>query len=494
MSAQCRAPIQRVPIDRSLDILAELLQFGAMLTRVGSSRREHLRLATPRKYHRIRVKIDQLLLDDYDEYQLDWSPAECGWCICCIPDWWGLSLPYGVEAPPRSIVDGASWVDQLASWLKSTNSLTTEFATWDDQLPGFEEARRQLDGVKSSAFQAWRNSHRAVAHCLLLLFPFWVRSPLDWRQDELLPAYSMGLHLLAHYPVPPALLSCFHAEKYSGPPGFWMVWILLYGQGASPLKAARSLGKPQLPARTYGLLLEAPRALTPEQALSWAEARRIGASERVAQLLVGNGWTLYSFDDVGHWTEILDQLRQVTSWLVRHIDQLDDRRAEVVLTWVRHRYSEAAAGHAPPFSLRRRTVESVVAHAEAYQEALVRAKELREALTWPGRGWDWSESTPTSTWSLRELCSARELVDEGIEMQHCVALYAERCAVGSIAIFSLSRDGERVATVEIAPHVRRVVQARGKNDRWCYESELEVIDRWLASLSLSGQAKGAVSV
>lgn len=390
-----------------------------------------------------------------------------------------------MEASPRLIATEEYCAIQLASWLEGTNELTPEAETWEAQLPGFREARRQLQSVKSSAFQAWRNSQRGAAHCLLLLFPFWVRSPLDWRPDERPVAHSMGLHLLAYYPVPPTLLSCFSPERLF-PPGFWMVWLLLYGQGISPLKAARRLGQPQFPSRTYGWLFEAPAGLPPEQALTWAEARRVGASERVAQLLASNGWTLFPGYSYGaDWTESLDQLRQVTGWLVRHIDQLDDQQVGVVLAWVRHRYAEAKAGHAPPFSWRRRTVGSVVAHAFAYQEALVRAAELREALTWPNRGWDWCESTPAGTWSLRELCSARELVDEGIAMNHCVALYAERCAVGSSAVFSLSRDGARVATVELAPHVRRVAQARGKNDRLCNESERAAIDRWLATLGMN---------
>ncbi len=453
-----------------------------MLARVGSSRREHLRPAAARKYHRTLVRTDELLVELDDEYRLDWAPHEYGWCYCCTPDWWALSLTRERRASPQPTSTEEDGAIQLASWLEGTNELTPEVETW--QLPGFEEARRQLQSVKSAAFQAWRKSQRGAAHCLLLLFPFWIRSPLDWRPDERPVAHSMGLHLLAHYPVPPALLSCFHTERFRRA-GYWMVWLLLYGQGISPLKVARRLGQPQLPSRTYRWLFDAPAGFPPEQALAWAEARRVGASERVAQLLASNGWTLFpDYGDEADWIESLDQLRQVTSWLVRHIDQLDDQQVGVVLAWVRHRYAEAHAGHAPPLSLRRRTVESVVSHAFAYKEALIRAAELREALTWQNRGWDWCESTPEGTWSLRELCSARELADERIVMKHWVALYAERCAVGSSAVFSLSVDGARVATVELAPHARRVVQARGENGRLCNESERAVIDRWLAALGM----------
>jgi hypothetical protein len=49
------------------------------------------------------------------------------------------------------------------------------------------------------------------------------------------------------------------------------------------------------------------------------------------------------------------------------------------------------------------------------------------------------------------LRSGRELAEEGAAMKHCVASYLESVSRGSSRIYSIRRDGERVATLELAP-------------------------------------------
>lgn len=50
-----------------------------------------------------------------------------------------------------------------------------------------------------------------------------------------------------------------------------------------------------------------------------------------------------------------------------------------------------------------------------------------------------------------ELVTGRQLIEEGEKMRHCVASYTSRCLEGSSRIFSISRHGARVATLELAP-------------------------------------------
>lgn len=52
---------------------------------------------------------------------------------------------------------------------------------------------------------------------------------------------------------------------------------------------------------------------------------------------------------------------------------------------------------------------------------------------------------------VKELISARDLAEEGKSMRHCVGTYAESCRRGSSRLVSLSREGQRVSTIELAP-------------------------------------------
>jgi hypothetical protein len=111
----------------------------------------------------------------------------------------------------------------------------------------------------------------------------------------------------------------------------------------------------------------------------------------------------------------------------------------------------------------------------------------RRLITWRPRGWDWEIRLRTGLWTVRELTSSTELVEESRAMHHCVASYAYSCAQGSSAIFSLSLDQARRATVEVYPLRRRIVQARGPCNRSCDPEELDVLQRWLKRLSDPGR-------
>jgi hypothetical protein len=76
-----------------------------------------------------------------------------------------------------------------------------------------------------------------------------------------------------------------------------------------------------------------------------------------------------------------------------------------------------------------------------------------------------------------------ELALESQAMQHCVASYDFRCAHGASAIFSLSLAEVRQVTVEVEPMSRRIVQARGVQNRSAEPRELDVLRHWLDRLA-----------
>jgi hypothetical protein len=83
-------------------------------------------------------------------------------------------------------------------------------------------------------------------------------------------------------------------------------------------------------------------------------------------------------------------------------------------------------------------------------------------LRWGPKGWDQEWQTEEgAVWTMTELLSGKQLFQEGEAMSNCVASYAQRCAFGDCAIFSLRCGGTRRLTVEINPSTRSIVQAKG---------------------------------
>ncbi|MFC1597193.1 PcfJ domain-containing protein [Planctomycetota bacterium] len=65
---------------------------------------------------------------------------------------------------------------------------------------------------------------------------------------------------------------------------------------------------------------------------------------------------------------------------------------------------------------------------------------------------------------IRLLTTVEEICAEGVDMEHCIASYAEEAVAGNCYLFSVEHRGER-ASVQINRDTRRVVQAAGPRNR-----------------------------
>jgi hypothetical protein len=94
-------------------------------------------------------------------------------------------------------------------------------------------------------------------------------------------------------------------------------------------------------------------------------------------------------------------------------------------------------------------------------------------------------------WNVKQLCSFKELVNEGRDMKNCVAMYASDCAGGRTAIFHISchlkGEDKKVitsATVEVRAVDRSIVQVKGKCNTRVDTITLNVIKRWAQNTNL----------
>ena len=159
------------------------------------------------------------------------------------------------------------------------------------------------------------------------------------------------------------------------------------------------------------------------------------------------------------------------------------------------------------FSFSGRTIASVIALTNEWHEEMRREAEARQiqhearllyghqqgiknkkpmdTSHWNGLGiYQFRHESEGLIWTVTELKTAQDLLNEGRKMKNCVASYTCACAVGNSAIFTvermypLSQVVEKVATLEVQKGNRALIQAKGKCNTAVTPKAMIVIARW----------------
>jgi hypothetical protein len=146
------------------------------------------------------------------------------------------------------------------------------------------------------------------------------------------------------------------------------------------------------------------------------------------------------------------------------------------------------------YSMKGRTVKSLIRGMEAWHRELSRASGVGHAVYRPAgfKPGSWTFKTKGddgvlkhTTWTVTEVLSTAELAAEGRSMSHCVLMYARSVASGRTSIWSLRCDGIRRTTVRVSKEAKAVVEARGKCNRRPTPAEMNKINRWAQMNGLS---------
>ncbi|HCN76842.1 MAG TPA: hypothetical protein DIT13_06565 [Verrucomicrobiales bacterium] len=401
-------------------------------------------------------------------------------------------LEEGLRLHMRAVHDDKTQVRELLRFSQAELAVLREFRT---RTPSGNPARGEI-------------SHPVVRMLawLLVLEPFWLRSPVTWSMPAICDegaVISLTRHLFVHHPVPECLLRTPLIEP--GPqdglgwfPWKWFSWLILLGGGGSVRRAASQMGW-----WTSGEFMRqlhlAPAHMTPDEGSLWAEVRRHGGSEALFQAFHdSDAFNLDPTDvpDAALAGRIPDWFRermafrrlwqQTLEWMCRHLDELPVEDLSVILTWVSHCHAETGRGRGAAFSFKGRTSASVLRAANMHADEVLAAQEfsLGRLISWQGQGWDACLTDAQEiNWTVKELVSNRELAEEGRAMRHCVASYARRCESGLCAVFSVRRGGIRVLTVEVGLPQKEILQIRGSCNRAPHVSELEVVNQWFAEVA-----------
>jgi len=331
----------------------------------------------------------------------------------------------------------------------------------------------------------------------------WVRAPSDWKPETGISPEeqwsSLLRHLFAKWPVPAFMDSVWllpgdiiRRERH---------WYCHFAEGGS-WRTARDM-PPGISRRTIHHAMGAPARLTLIQALRWGQLQALGARQELVDAVLASPMAkLLSHEAI--WSRLLEKVAACPHFEERDFGVIADLLVDLLDHGHEKRVGWLLDQSLP--ELRRhcyRRWQSLLNAAEAngisFRDKLLTRSGLRAELRhfsnsrWdPMEGVSPFEVTPhagdgdASGWTIVELrCHAR-LAREGRSMRHCVEDYWRCCHAGRCAIFSLARrltgdDAGKIiphVTIEVHRKSRRVVQLRGKWNRYPPPFERSLIGEW----------------
>ena len=329
---------------------------------------------------------------------------------------------------------------------------------------------------------AWLSRHRHL----------WVRQPESFKsrtKNATRLFESFVRQLLVRFEMPAYMFAVWfvnHQEKLTRDQKLFLHLAAGHSVrrfGQLPITLTKRMGHffMQAPSNTIG------------QAVRWAEIRGLGGSERLADA-VANTFLANHFGNQEFW-------RSVFEWFVSH-PMLDVQQVGPIADYLldqRFGGQHPILGFnvpQPNLSMRGRTPEALVRAVERWHDRLM-------IKTGPWKGTSWKPTaiepfifetgvTNKKIWTIHELLSARELFQEGRKLNHCVSTYTSSCVSRTTSIWTMQASSDegtkRLLTIEVGPRTKRIIQVRGKNNRYPREHEIKIISRWAQEAGLKFNA------
>ena len=315
----------------------------------------------------------------------------------------------------------------------------------------------------------------------------WLRSPETWKvkkHNRDRQFSELARHLLAAYEVPFFMDSVWFNGNVTH-----QDWFKHIGTGQN-IRTAADMPIP-LTKKMAHHFLKAPRHYTIEEALRWGQVHALGGDKYLADALRGTRLTeTFSNDDF--WINVIRFFIANPMLDVSHanpiIDYIWHQKYQNRRVFIEQGVAREIGPAQPHFSMRRRTPETLLRQVEAWHGELGReakggelewfGSEIGEFHTLEGS----AEARNMKFWSIRELLSSDELIDEGRALGHCVSTYARSCHTGRSSIWSLEIEDEngrrKILTIEVAPQAKLIRQVRGKRNRSATPKEKDLLGRW----------------
>ncbi|MFO0953237.1 MAG: PcfJ domain-containing protein [Isosphaeraceae bacterium] len=322
--------------------------------------------------------------------------------------------------------------------------------------------------------------------------PQWIRMPEGWAprtHNAYRQFHSLVRHLLARYDVP-TFMNTAWLEGPTREGSLHQSWFLHVAKGEN-LRTAPGLPVP-LTKKQAHVYLQAPCDFDVTTAFRYAQIVDLGGDERLVRSVLATRVGA-SFDQDEFWLTVF-------RWLIaqpmldpaHHGPIIDFLHAQKFVPSVPDPRDPGPGVRRlvppqPKLTMNGRNPEVLLRCVHGWHRNLGRERGAKDLL-WGASGFpafcfEEGNGESRKVYTLTELTSSRELIDEGRAMCHCVASYAQSCHAGRTSIWSLKLvdafgRSERLVTVEVIRASRQVVQARKKFNALPTPKELQVLRRW----------------
>lgn len=346
----------------------------------------------------------------------------------------------------------------------------------------FMKGCNSADDVLKRLLVIFRLRHRASS-CIYQWNPDLTQSPHQQYCD-------LVRHLFVIYDVPAWLLKCSSIVDLRA--------LIHIGTGGSLRTAWPRIKVSKSMARA---LWQAPVGMRRYEAFNWARMKTLGASDRLAKILCRCGPSSFCTDEF--WAtvvrffvrcerdESMPLLDEEIPTAIKFIREIKFLSARVLLG---QRVRIDAGPIRPDFSLEGRNLRWLRRRMANWKEealADLDVEPVRNELVWqPSAISGFDLAAQNGQWRIYELCNSWRLRNEGKQMHHCVGSYARWCSKGKSAIWTVRKTDTRtnstrsMATIEVNPRARMIVQIRSKYNSNPSVATMQVIRQWANSQDL----------
>jgi len=323
--------------------------------------------------------------------------------------------------------------------------------------------------------------------------PYYINRPTEWmpKTHNTRRQFSDLLrHSFCKYDVPKFMDEVWFSEYDGAIAGAIAAelkreWFIFIGQGGN-LRKARKLPF-EVTKKIAHYFMQAPGNFSVENALIWGVVHSMGGDKRTVEGILStkrngqlnrhNFWvTVYRF--------FVNNPMLDTAQYNPIVDYIDAMKYQPQYEWTEPGIRVERPPIQPNFMMRGRTAFSLLRQVEAWHKKLGKEKKggklQWEKSKYNGFECQTGERRNVKIWTINELLSSDELIQEGKTMRHCVASYARSCQSQRVSIWSMKVDTwegkKNVLTIEVRDGT--IMQARGKRNERPTEEAKNIIKKW----------------